>query len=123
MGESRTIDRPAEERSQWESSLDQLTKEHEGEEIAIEVLDRTYGDLEEVERLPFSSAMYDRPTDTVIIAVGGRSAAYPVVLRHMIQKPEKLVIDDRPGSAALMVVDSDGTSTLVSFLGQADAKS
>ncbi|HEY0472474.1 MAG TPA: DUF5335 family protein [Kribbella sp.] len=123
MADSRTIDRPAEERGQWESSLDQLTKEHEGEDITIEVLDRTYGDLEEVSRLPFTSAMYDRPTDTVIIAVGGRSSAWPVVLRHMIPKPDKLVVDDRPENPALMVVDSDGTATLVSFLGKAEGTS
>jgi hypothetical protein len=58
---------------------------------------------------------YDRPTDTVIVAVGGRTAAYPVVLRHMIHRPVEVAVGDSKDIAALKVVDADGTATLVSF--------
>jgi hypothetical protein len=42
--------------------LDQLTERHAGEPIRIEVLDQTYGDQNEVERLPFTYAVYDPRT-------------------------------------------------------------
>jgi hypothetical protein len=121
MDESTTVDRPEADRSRWQAVLDQLTKEHEGEEITIELLDPTFGDAEEVERLPFAYVNYDRPTDTVIVAVGGRTAAYPVVLRHMIHRPVELAVDDGKDIAALKVVDTDGTATLVSFSSRPDS--
>ena len=119
MGDSSKVDRTVVDRERWESTLDQLTEEHEGEEITIELLDLPYGDLREAERMPFAYVTYDRRDDTVIIAVGGRSARYPVVLRHMIERPTEVRVDARPASAALMVVDVDGTATLVSFFGVA----
>jgi hypothetical protein len=121
MDESTTVDRPEADRSRWQAVLDQLTKEHEGKEVTIELLDPTFGDGDEVERLPFAYVNYDRPTDTVIVAVGGRSAAYPVVLRHMIQRPVEVAVDDSLDIAALKLVDTDGTATLVSFRGRPDS--
>jgi len=118
MDDRTRADLPETDRTQWEPELNRLTKEHEGRLITIEVLDRTYGDLEEAERLPFAYADYDRKDDAVIIGVGGKSGAYPVVLRHMIPTPSKVVIDDRPESPALLVADSDGTTTLIAFLGR-----
>lgn len=121
MDERTTVDRPEAERGRWEAVLDQLTKEHVGEEITIDLLDPTFGDADEVERLPFAYVNYDRPTDTVIVAVGGGTAAYPVVLRHMIHRPVEVGVDDSKDLAALMVVDADGTATLVSFRGRPDS--
>jgi len=121
MDDGATADRTVVDRERWESALDQLTKDHEGEEITIELLDPTYGDLREAERMPFAYATYDRPSDTVIIAVGGRSARYPVVLRHLIERPTEIRVDDRPAGAALMVVDAEGTATLISFFGGAES--
>jgi len=36
------------------------------------------------ERLPFTYAAYDPRDDAVIIAVGGNTPKYPVVLGHLI---------------------------------------
>jgi hypothetical protein len=121
MDESTAVDRPGADRSHWEAVLDQLTKEHEGEEITIELLDPTFGDANEVERLPFAYVSYDRPTETVIVAVGGRTAAYPVVLRHMIHRPVELAVDDSKDIAVMKVVDADSMATLVSFRGRPDS--
>jgi hypothetical protein len=103
------------DRDQWTPLLDQLSRQHEGEAVRIEVLDPTYGDNPEAERLPFSYASYDYKDDVVIVAVGGRSQRYPVVLRHMINHPTELEAtqEDPP---ALRIVDDDGTVTVVSFV-------
>jgi hypothetical protein len=112
MTDTSTVDR-----SQWATLLDRLTKEHEGELVTIELLDPTYGDLREAERLPFAYLTYDSRDDVVIVAVGGRSGRYPVVLRHIISSPTDVdVAEGRPAGAAVRVIDAEGTPTLVTFL-------
>ena len=61
------------EHSDWIRLLDQLTGDHEGQFVTIEVLDPTYGDQHEAERLPFAYASYDPRDHVVIVAVGGSS--------------------------------------------------
>jgi hypothetical protein len=97
----------------WVDNLDQLTNDREGQHVTIEILDPTYGDEPEVARLPFAYATYDVKDDVVIVAVGGKTAEYPVVLRHMVWHPNEVDVDHDDG--AIKVVDADGTTTIVSF--------
>ena len=99
------------DRTEWATLLNRLTKDHEGELITIELLDPTYGDLREAERLPFAYASYDPRDDVVVVAVGGAPPRYPVVLRHMIWRPTEVSVSD----AAAKVVDAEGTATVMSF--------
>jgi len=109
-------DTPTVDRSEWVTLLDRLTKEHEGELVSIELLDPTYGDLHEAERLPFAYLTYDPRDDVVIVAVGGRSGRYPVVLRHIISHPSEVsAAEGRPAGVAVRVIDAEGTPTIVSF--------
>jgi Family of unknown function (DUF5335) len=104
------------DRDQWSRVLDQLTERHAGEPIRIEVLDQTYGDQNEVERLPFTYAAYDPKDDVVILAVGGSSPRYPVVLRHMVWHPTEVSItDDESTGTSLRLVEQDASATLVNF--------
>ena len=103
------------DRGEWEGLLDGLTKEHEGQHVTIELLDPEYGDQHEAERLPFAYATYDPRDDVVIVAVGGNSPRYPVVLRHMVWHPQ--AVDVAP-DGAFRVVEPDGTTTLVSFFAE-----
>jgi hypothetical protein len=100
------------DRSEWAGAFDRLTKEHEGQYLTIELLDPEYGDQHEAERLPFAYAAYDPRDDVVIVAVGGNSPRYPVVLRHMVWHPSEV---DLAPDGAFRVVEQDGTTTLVSF--------
>lgn len=111
MPETTTLDR-----GQWQSALDEVTNDHSGELVIIEVLDPSVGPQHEAERLPFSYIAYDPKDDTVIVAVGGRSPRYPVVLRHMVAHPKEVDVAtmDIP-EAAVRVVGADGTATLVTF--------
>jgi hypothetical protein len=106
------------DRNEWAPRLDELTKEHEGQAISIEVVDPTYGDNREVEKLPFNYVNYDRKDDVLTIGVGGNSLRYPVVLRHLIFHPTEVDVADM----AIRVIDKDETTTLVSFFA-ADASS
>ncbi|TFV90125.1 hypothetical protein E4P40_07875 [Blastococcus sp. CT_GayMR20] len=46
----------------------------------------------------------------------GRTSATRVVLRHLVDHPRELVVDQNPQGAALKVTDESGTATLVSLL-------
>jgi hypothetical protein len=102
-------------RQAWESRLEQLTKEYEGAFVTIEVLEPDYVANEEVEHLPFTAAAYDPRDDVVIVSVGGRTAEYPVVLRHMVWHPVEVDVADDAKPPRLRVVEKDGTTTVVVF--------
>jgi Family of unknown function (DUF5335) len=108
MADTSTTDRQT-----WVEGLGRLTKDREGQDVTIEVLDRSFGDQTEAERLPFAYTSYDAKDDVVIVAVGGRSSSYPVVLRHMVPHPSEVDIDLDAG--AFRAVEQDGTTTIVSF--------
>jgi hypothetical protein len=108
-----------EPRDTWRAQLDDLTEQFAGGSVTIELLDREFGDEEEAERLPLAFIEYDPKDDVVIVAVGGRSARYPVVLRHIVQDPRNVVVDtlgdgdDAP--AAVDVAGGDGGHTIVTI--------
>jgi hypothetical protein len=106
---------PEIDRSQWEIELDHLSHQHEGDYVTIEVLDPALGDQLEVERLPFTYLAYDRKADTVVIAVGGTTSRFPVVLRHLIDKPAKIQFDAAAQPPAMLITDTHETSTLITF--------
>jgi Family of unknown function (DUF5335) len=97
----------------WVWQLEQLTKDRVGEYVTIEILDPAHGDGQAAERLPFAYAAYDPRDDVVVIAVGGNTPTYPVVLRHMIWHPTEVAVDADIG--ALKVVEKEGTTTITSF--------
>jgi hypothetical protein len=102
--------------SDWKTALDQLTAERADDNVTIEAIDPIVGPQFQAERLPLSYLTYDPKDDVVIVAVGGRTPQYPVVLRHMIWHPTEMdVATDDVSQPAVRVVESDGTVTLVTF--------
>ena len=102
---------------EWVQQLDQLTRDRQGQYVTIEILHPALGDAPEAEHLPFAYAAYDPKDELVVIAVGGNTAKYPVLLRHMISQPAEVDVDVDAG--ALKVVEEDGTTTIVGFHGAA----
>ncbi|MBV8951984.1 MAG: DUF5335 family protein [Actinobacteria bacterium] len=101
---------------EWREFLERLTADHQGDEVTIEVLSPEIGDQEEAERLAFSYLEYDNKDDVVVVAVGGRDGRYPL-LRHMIGRPRRILVDPpSPHEArAIDVEDRDGTHTIVTL--------
>jgi hypothetical protein len=104
-------------RQEWREFLELLTKEHEGDEVKIEVASMDFGDNLQAERLPLAYVAYDDKDDVAIVAVGGRDGRYPVVLRHMIERPRTISVDPATPDAAraLDIVGADGTHTYVTL--------
>jgi hypothetical protein len=103
--------------SSWHEALESLTKEHDGDLVTIEVLALDLGDEYEAERVPFAYIEYDRHDDALNVAVGGRDGHYPVVLRHTVEHPQRVVISPPvPGQETTVdVTAADGVQTLISF--------
>jgi hypothetical protein len=109
MTEATTIDRDG-----WVSFFDLLTADHQGHTAAIELIDAEYGDQYETERLPFTYATYDPRDDVIVIGVGGNTARFPVLLRHMISHPVQ--VDSaipRPTEMDVRIIGNDGTATML----------
>jgi Family of unknown function (DUF5335) len=103
-------------RSEWQLRLEQLTKERKGHQVAIELLDQDFGDETEAEMLPLAFVEFDPKDDVVIVGLGGRDGRYPVVLRHIVEHPQR-ILADRVGHdrMALDVVDAAGDHTIVTI--------
>lgn len=105
-------------REAWQAALDDVTKIHEGNGVTVEVVDREFGDqVEATEILPLTYIEYDRKDDVVVIAVGGRTARFPVVLRHIIEHPQQIFIyPPRPTpTESIYVTGRDGNQTVVTL--------
>jgi hypothetical protein len=110
MTNTMTIDR-----RQWVVQLEAVGRAHEGGEITIEVLDKDWGDAHEATRLSLTYITYDKKNDVVVIGVGGRSSAWPVLLRHMVWHPTELSLATVGDETALRIAERDGTVTLVTI--------
>ena len=109
MNDATTI-----ERDRWVRFFDELTEDHKGDQITVEVLDGSLGDQFEGERLPFAFASFDPRDDMVIISAEGKSERGPV-LRHMISHPSEVdVATPEPNETVLRVVAGEN-STLIYF--------
>jgi hypothetical protein len=105
------VDISTADKAEWTGLLERLTRDHSGDLVTIELLDPTYGDLEEAEHLPFIYATYDPRDDVVVVAAGKEDS---VALRHMIERPAEVSVSER----AARVIDADGAATVVSFAAQ-----
>ena len=96
--------------------LQALTQEYQGADVTVEVVSREFGDNYEAERMPLGYIEYDKKDDVVIIAVGGRDGRYPVVFRHIVEQPQKILVDTlADGVLALDILAADGTQTIVTL--------
>lgn len=110
--DNEELPRPA-----WHDAFEAATKVHQGDDVTIEVLDAEYGDQYEAEKLPFAYIEYDNHDDMVNIGAGGRDGRYPVVLRHAVEHPQRILVDNIAlvGPVTVDVLGGDGTQTLVTF--------
>ena len=104
-------------RTSWHDFLYSVTAEHQGDYVTMEVLSLDFGDQHEAERLPLFDIEYDHQDDVVVVSVGGRDGRYPVVLRHIIRQPRRIIVDPSLPTAALAleVIDADGDRTVLTI--------
>jgi hypothetical protein len=103
--------------SEWHDSLEAFTKEYGGGDVTIELVSQDFGDQLEAQRLPLFAMEYDHKNDVVVVSVGGRDNRYPVVLRHIVEHPKRILSDSAvPGADyGLDIVDGEGEHTIVTL--------
>jgi hypothetical protein len=105
MTEATVIDH-----SRWEQFFNQLSKDHEGDLIRLELLDQTYGDQVAGEDIPFTVASYDPRNDAVVITAGRTDEGEPA-LRHIINHPSEIDLAiPEPTEPVLRVVAPTNTT-------------
>jgi phage repressor protein C with HTH and peptisase S24 domain len=99
----------------WPRYFDSLTQSSEGLLASIELMSEELGDQSDVERMPLQAISYDPRDDVLEVAVGGRGARYPIVLRHFISNPKTISVEENgePDPAAIEVTDPSGVRTLI----------
>lgn len=101
------------EQTRWTEYPDELSRHAEGYPVTIELMTAELGDQTEARRVPLRELAFD-PREGIAVAVGGTTAEHPVVLRHVIARPQRLEVTDEPDlPSALMVDAEDGTRTLI----------
>ena len=113
MGEQR----PELPRGEWRQFMDVMTRQYEGWDVSIEVLSEELGDLTQAERLPLAYLEYDDKDDVFSVAVGGQDDGNPVLLRHGIEHPQRILSDklslDVP--RVFDVIDAEGVQTIITL--------
>ena len=100
----------------WQEALQALTLERAGDWATIEVADLDDGDQFAAEQIPFSYVEYDPHDDAVSVGVGGLDGRYPVMLRHVVEHPQKVFIHpSEEGPVTVEVRSPDGTVTLITL--------
>jgi hypothetical protein len=108
-------------RDAWQRTLQALTVEREGDSATIEVAELDSGDQFEAEQIPFSYIEYDPHDDAVSVGVGGLSGRFPVMLRHVIEHPQNILIHPSEASSVTIEVRSpDGTVTLITLAARSE---
>jgi Family of unknown function (DUF5335) len=107
---------------EWNGLFEEVTKDHAGQDVIIEVLDREFGDGKEAQRLPLAYIEYDPKGDEVAVAVGGRDGRYPVVLRHAVSRPRRIFADATLPEIdwAFDILGDDDSHTIVTVFARPD---
>jgi hypothetical protein len=93
-------------KSEWRSYLDRIARAILGKRAAIEIRSPQFSNEIEAEWLPLLGISYDPKKDILEVAVTG--------LRHMIRKPQHLVVEENAGElATLEIIGEDGMSQIV----------
>lgn len=99
----------------WSEYFDSLSKELLGAPVSIEIRDASEPPAVEARRLPLQTLTYDRRGDVFEVAAGRNGAHLPSVLRHFVDHPQRVFVDNEVMLApiTISVEASDGGRTLI----------
>jgi Family of unknown function (DUF5335) len=99
----------------WSEYLDALSKELLNAPVSIEVTEKGGPALVEAERLALQALLYDRRDDVFEVAAARGGPRVPSVLRHLVDHPRRLAVDNQTMLAPITIsVDGgDGARTVI----------
>jgi hypothetical protein len=106
----------------WSEYFDAVGRELMNAPVSIEILDASGPPTIEASHLDLHTLTYDRRDDMFEVAVARRSAHLPV-LRHIVDKPERVTVDSSTMLAPLTITvyRRGGVRTLIRIEGDPSA--
>jgi hypothetical protein len=103
----------------WAEYLDAVSKELLNADVSIEIVQEEQPPVVEAQRLALQAVAYDRRDDVFEVAAARGGPHVPSVLRHMVDRPERIVVDSWTLLAPMTIsVDgADGVRTVVKISG------
>ena len=104
----------------WSEYLDAVSKELLHADVSIEIIEGAQPPMIEARKLALQAVGYDRRDDVFEVAVARGGPHLPSVLRHMVDHPERIVVDSWTLLAPMTIsVDGrDGVRTVVKIAAQ-----
>ena len=99
----------------WSEYLDALSKELLNAPVSIEVTEPAGPTMVEARRLALQALAYDRRDDVFEIAAARGGPRVPSVLRHLVDRPQRVAVDTSTMLApiTISVEGSDGARTVI----------
>ena len=104
----------------WSEYLDAVSKELLHADVSIEIIEGAAPPMIEARKLALQAVAYDRRDDVFEVAVARGGPNLPSVLRHMVDHPERIVVDSWTLLApmTILVDGRDGVRTVVKISAQ-----
>jgi hypothetical protein len=99
----------------WSEYLDAVSKELLNAQVSIEIIAEPDPPMFEAGRMALQAVAYDRRDDVFEVAAARGGPQLPSVLRHMVDHPERVLVDSRTLLAPMTIaVDGrDGVRTVI----------
>ncbi|HEY7633543.1 MAG TPA: DUF5335 family protein [Thermoleophilaceae bacterium] len=100
---------------QWAPFLDRVSEELRNAEVSIEIIGAPGPRQVQAHNLALQTLAYDRRGDVFEVSAARGGAHVPSVLRHLVDHPERIVIDGGAATtpSTIAIDDHDGVRTLV----------
>lgn len=107
----------------WSEYFDALSQELMNAPVSIEVVEASGPPMIEASHLALHALSYDRRNDVFEVAVAQDDADLPRLLRHFVDRPKRVTVDNRTMLAPLTItVDArGGVRTLIRIEGDPSA--
>ena len=109
-------------RESWTRFLDEVSMELFNAEVSVEIIGAPGASQREVDGLALQALGYDGRDDIFEVAAARGAAHLPSVVRHVVDRPERIAVDSAKGMAPTRItVDGrDGVRTVVRISRPAD---
>jgi hypothetical protein len=103
------------EHDAWSEYFDALSRELENAPVSIEIIEASGPTRIEAEPMALQTMLYDRHDDVFEVAAARGGRRFPRVLRHLIDRPQRVAIDTSTMLApmTISVEGGDGARTVI----------
>jgi Family of unknown function (DUF5335) len=106
----------------WAEYLDAVSRELLNARVSIEIVPRSASPVTQASQLALQAVGYDKRDDVFEVAAARGGPRLPSVLRHMVDHPQRIVVDSSTLLAPMTIaVDgSDGVRTVIRIAHEPD---